>query len=188
MKLANRFETIGASYPCCNSQISWEHTTTIKLNPNGRDRLLEIITGQDVIIVDTLRHLVSGDYNKPSDAQHFIEELIRLQNEASTRFVLVHHIRKPDRRLKIHPDDVQFEVKGPTEYVDGATTVLLLERAGQLKDKQGLFLPGSGDNKTLFFAKVKDNPTDLKPITLHFNRKTLVFEPLTNIYTDEEVV
>ena len=186
LKIATRFETMAKSFPQCNGNIAWHHTTAIKLSPEGYEKLEEIITGQDVVIVDTLRYLVAGDYTTPKDANTFLERLQKLQNATSTKFILLHHIRKPDKRIKIHPEDLQFEVKGATEYVEGATTVLLLERATQGKDAKGQYFVKSSDNKMLYFSKVKDSPTDLKPITLHFNRDTMLLEPITTFYDDED--
>ena len=187
VKIAARFTAISEHFPSCNGNISWEHTTAIKLNKDGFEKLSSIVQGQDVVLVDTLRYLVPGDYNKPSDAQAFLESLLKLQNTCSTRLILLHHIRKPDRRLKIHPEDIIFEVKGPTEYVEGATTVLLLERALHQKDNRGKFVSSNDDNKVLYFAKVKDSPTDLRPLTLHFNRETMIFEPQTTMFDEEDM-
>jgi len=86
--------------------------------------------------------------------------------------------------LKVQPEDLQFEVKGASEYVEAATTVLLLERAQQPKDNFGKFLP-TNDDRTLYFSKVKDGPTDLVPITLHFDRETMLFQPMTNYYNED---
>lgn len=186
LKIATRFETLARSFPQCNGNIAWKHTTAIKLSSDGFSQLEEIITGQEVVIVDTLRYLVAGDYTSPKDANLFLERLQKLQNATSTRFILLHHIRKPDKRIKIHPEDLQFEVKGATEYVEGANTVLLLERATQGRDTKGQYFVSSSDNKMLYFSKVKDSPTDKRPIPLHFNRVSMLLEPVTAFYDEEE--
>lgn len=101
-----------------------------------------------------------------------------VQNETGTTIILVHHIRKPDRKLRVQPEDLQFEIKGATEYVDGAT-VLLLERPGHVKDESGKFV-SSSDDRILYFPKVKDAPVEFKPIHLRFFRDELLFKPMTS--------
>ncbi len=183
-KLLNRFNTLSTSFPGAEDNIHWHHTLAITLNEAGISQLEEIITGLDVVIIDPLRPLILGDYTTPKDANTFLKNLQRVQNETSTKVILIHHIRKPDKRVKVQPEDLQFEVKGASEYVEAATTVLLLERAHQPKDNLGKFLPRA-DDKTLHFVKVKDAPTDLKPITLRFNRDSMLFEPLIEYYQEE---
>ncbi|MFC1995012.1 AAA family ATPase [Chloroflexota bacterium] len=178
-KILNRFDTIKQSFPPSEDNIHWEHTTAITLLGPGVTRLEEIIAGLQVVIIDPLRPLVPGDYTSPKDANNFLKRLQIIQNETSTRLILIHHIRKPDKRVKVQPEDLMFEVKGAAEYVEAATTVLLLERATQPKDDYGKFLPNS-DDRTLHFLKVKDAPTELTPVNLRFNRETLLFETLAN--------
>ena len=148
------------------------------------EKLEEIITGLDVVIIDPLRPLILGDYTAPKDATNFLKKLQKVQNDTATRIILIHHVRKPDKRIKVMPEDLQFEVKGATDYVEAATTVLLLERTAQPKDNLGKFLPSS-DDRTLYFSKVKDAPTDLKPATLRFNRESMLFKPITNSFEEE---
>ena len=158
----------------------------ITLNSEGIFKLESIITGLNVVIIDPLRPLVPGDYTSPKDANNFLKNLQQVQNETGTRLILLHHIRKPDRRYKVQPEDLQYEVKGAGEYVEAATTVLLLERARQTKDLYGKFRSVSPQEKELYFVKVKDAPTDLKPVTLHFNEDTWLFEPTTYEYETED--
>lgn len=184
-KLLNRFDTLSVSFPDTEDHIHWEHTTAITLTEAGIDRLEGVITALDVVIIDPLRPLVPGDYTSPKDASTFLKNLQRVQNETSTRLILIHHIRKPDKRVKVQPEDLQFEVKGASEYVEAATTVLLLERISQPKDNFGKFLP-SVDDRILHFTKVKDAPTDKRPLTLHFDREKMLFLPLVEDYQIEE--
>jgi len=146
---------------------------------------MEIIIGLDVVIIDPMRPLISGDYTSPKDANLFLKNLQQVQNETSTKLILVHHIRKPDKRVKVHPEDLIFEVKGASEYVEAATTVLLLEHALQPKDNFGKYLK-STDDRQLSFVKVKDAPTDLKPLVLRFDRKRMLFFPLAEDYQIEQ--
>ena len=92
---------------------------------------------------------------------------------------VINHNRKPDRKIRVQPEDLQFEIKGATEYVDGAATVLLLERLGHVKDESGKFV-NSSDDSILYFPKVKDAPAEFKPMHLRFFRDELLFKPLAN--------
>jgi RecA-family ATPase len=186
-KILNRFDAISYSFPSnAKENIYWKHTTAITLTDAGLLHLEELITGLDVVIMDPLRPLIAGDYTSPKDANTFLKRLQRLQNETSTRLVLIHHIRKPDKRHKVQPEDLQFEVKGAAEYVEAATTVVLLERASQPKDSFGRFL-NSSDDRLLHFVKVKDSPTDLRPIALRFDRERMLFLPLIDEFPIEDL-
>ena len=185
-KILNRFNTISNSFPPnAEDNIHWEHTTAITLTEAGVEQMEEIVSGLDVVIIDPLRPLIAGDYTMPKDANTFLKRLQMIQNETSTRIILIHHIRKPDKRVKVQPEDLQFEVKGAAEYVEAATTVLLLERAKQSQDDLGRF-QRSNDDKTLYFTKVKDSPTDLSPITLRFDRARMLFLPLIENSLEEQ--
>lgn len=181
LKILNRFDTLSKSYPDAEEHIHWEHSLAITLNAEGTERLKQIITGLDVVIIDPMRPLIPGDYTTPKDANCFLKNLQKLQHDTGTKLILIHHIRKPDRRVRVHAEDLMFEVKGAGEYVEAATTVMLLEHAPQPKDGFGKFLPGT-DDRLLSFVKVKDAPTDLPPLTLRFNRERMLFLPLTEDY------
>ena len=184
-KILKRFDGLSSSFPKeAEENIYWHHTTAITLTDKGLQEMAEIITGLDVVIIDPLRPLVPGDYTSPKDANTFLKRLQLLQNETSTRIILIHHIRKPDKRVKVQPEDLQFEVKGAAEYVEAATTVILLERAVQPRDGSGHWLP-SGDDRILYFVKVKDAPTDFTPVTLRFNREKMLFEPMITSFQEE---
>ena len=177
-QIANRFDKLKQTFGSAGDYLRWEHSLPIKLNKVGIDELKEIITGLEVAIIDPLRPLVAGDWMKPADAAAFLDNLREVQNDTGTTLILVHHIRKPDRKLRVLPEDLQFEIKGATEYVDGAT-VLLLERPGHVKDESGKFV-SSSDDRILYFPKVKDAPAEFKPIHLRFFRDELLFKPVTN--------
>lgn len=184
-QIANRFEKLRESFGSPGDYLRWEHSLPIKLTPQGRNDLKRVITGLDVAIIDPLRPLVCGDWMKPADASAFLESLRDVQNDTGTTIILIHHIRKPDRKLRVRPEDIQFEIKGATEYVDGATTVLLLDRPRFSRDGSGRF-QSTSDDRILYFPKVKDAPAEFKPLKLRFSRDELIFKPVTNHYEDEE--
>ena len=184
-QIAKRFEKLRETFSDTGAYLRWEHSLPIKLNKVGIDKLKKVITGVDVAIIDPLRPMVAGEYTKPTDASHFLENLREVQNDTGTTIILIHHVRKPDRKLRVLPEDLQFEIKGATEYVDGAATVLLLERPRYSKDHVGRFQTNS-DDRVLYFPKVKDAPAEFKPIRLRFDRKELLYKPITDCYEEEQ--
>jgi len=178
-QIANRFEKLMRVFGNAGEYLQWEHSLPMRLNTKSMNELMNMILDLDVVIIDPLRPLVSGDWMKPADASNFLYYLREVQDESGTTIILVHHIRKPDRKMRVQPEDLQFEIKGATEYVDGAATVLLLERPGHVKDESGKFV-SSTDDRILYFPKVKDAPAEFKPMHLRFFRDELLFKPITN--------
>ena len=184
-QIARRFEKLKETFGSAGAYLRWEHSMPIKLNKAGRDALKEAVTGLEVAIIDPLRPLVCGDWMKPADASNFLENLREVQNDTGTTIILVHHIRKPDRKTRVLPEDLQFEIKGATEYVDGAATVLLLDRPRFSRDDSGRF-QSTSDDRILYFLKVKDAPAEFRPMKLRFSRDELIFKPMTDHYDGEE--
>lgn len=184
-QIAKRFEKLRQTFGSPGDYLRWEHSLPIKLNTKGVEKLIEVITGLEVVIIDPLRPLVLGDWMKPADASTFLENLRTVQNETGTTIILIHHIRKPDRKARVLPEDLQFEVKGATEYVDGAATILLLDRPRHSRDNTGRF-SSNPDDRILYFPKVKDAPTEFQPLNLRFDRDKLLFKPLTDSYPEEQ--
>lgn len=176
-KLLARFDKLQNSYGDPGDYLRVNRTLPFKLVKDGVNRFQQIIDGLDVIIIDPLRYIVPDDYTKPEAASAFISTLKDCCAKTGTIPILLHHVRKPDRRLMVRPEDLAFEVKGATDYVDAAATVLLLERVRQPRNKAGRF-GSSSDDSMLHFCKVKDAPAELLPLRLQFNRNTLIYEPM----------
>ena len=184
-KILKRFDVIGESFPEASGNIYWEHTLPFKLDDAGVVKLMELVTGLDVVGIDPLRPMVAGDYTTPKDASTFLLNLRKVQNETGTTIILTHHIRKPDKRVKVQPEDLLFEIKGASEYVEAANSVLLLERASQPKDSSNRFAPSS-DSKALHFVKIKDAPAEPKPTIMSFNDGLMLFQPQLDFSGDAE--
>lgn len=184
-QIANRFEKLRKTFGNTGDYLRWGHSLPIKLNRPGIEKLMQIITGLEVVIIDPLRPLVPGDYTSPKDANTFLENLRTLQNETGTTVILLHHIRKPDRKIRVLPEDLQFEIKGATEYVDGAATVLLLDRPRHSRDEGSGRFVSNPDDRILYFPKVKDAPAKFKPLNLRFYHDELIFKPITYAYEEE---
>jgi hypothetical protein len=183
-QVAKRFEKLMHTFGSTGDYLRWEHSMPIKLTSKGRDELKRLITGLEVAIIDPLRPLVVGDWMKPAEASAFLEGLREVQNDTGTTVILVHHIRKPDKKTRVLPEDLQFEIKGATEYVDGAATVLLLDRPRFSRDVSGKF-QSTSDDRILYFPKVKDAPAEFQSMKLRFCRDELIFKPITDRYEDE---
>ena len=186
-KLLTRFDKLQGIYGDPGDYLLVERSLPFKLMKRGVDRFLNTIEGLDIVIVDPLRYIVPDDYTKPEAASAFISTLKDCCSQTNTIPILLHHVRKPDRRLSVRPEDLAFEVKGATDYVDAAATVLLLEHARQPRTKDGRF-GSSADDRVLHFCKVKDSPAELLPLNLKFNRETLIYEPVTEYDTEEDEV
>lgn len=184
-KLLTRFDKLQDSFGDPGEYLLVERALPFKLIKAGVDRFLRTIEGLDIVIIDPLRYIVPDDYTKPEAASAFILTLKECCGKTETIPILLHHIRKPDRRLTVRPEDLAFEVKGATDYVDAAATVVLLERARQPRTKDGRF--GSNtDDRVLHFCKVKDAPAEILPLKLKFNRDTLIYEPILDDETSED--
>jgi len=176
-KLLTRFDKLGSSFPDPGDFLLVDRSLPFKLVKDSVDKFGRKIDGLDVVIIDPLRYIVPDDYMKPDPANNFVLTLKQVCAQTGTVPILLHHIRKPDKRLTVQPEDLQYEIKGATEYVDAAATVLLLERAPQPKGKKGEFNPTNPDSRILHYVKVKDAPAEFEPLTLRFNREKLIFEP-----------
>jgi hypothetical protein len=127
--------------------------------------------GCKVVILDSTKYIVPGDYLKPSDVKDFIqllrEHLVKLGMVA----VLTLPIRKPpDGRSLFDPSDV-YRIKGATEYVDSATSVLLLEKRPR----------APMDNVALHFAKHRIATNQMYSIDMDFDRDKCAFERAESI-------
>lgn len=172
-KLANRLEKIMKSFPDPGNNFHFEIIRPTKID----DSFVALIKGSPLVIVDPLRYLVEGDFCRPQDASNFLSKLKTVAITKNLCFVLCHHIRKPQAHIRIDPDDL-YQLKGATEYVDAATTVMLFEKAKQKpgpKSKVATLEPPAVTHK-LYFAKARDAIGDIPPMELHFNQDKLLFE------------
>jgi hypothetical protein len=129
---------------------------------------------------------VAGDYTKSGDANVFLTNLKEYAVKNNVVPILPHHIRKPDKRIKVRPEDLMFEVKGAGDYVESANTVLLMEYARQTRGADGKFGTKTAEDRILYFCKVKDSPAELFPLKLRLNRETLLFQQMVDEEYDSE--
>lgn len=173
-KMASRLEKIGANFPDPGENLRFHLCPPFVLERNIKP-FMELVRGCRVLILDPLRYFAGRNFHKPADAIAFLSILTNLLAKLEMAAILCHHIRKPNPLSLLEPGDL-YEIKGATEYVDAATSVLLLERTRQGHRPGGGFAPVNADAVTLYFAKHRDAVGELLPINLTFNRDRLLFE------------
>jgi len=141
---------------------------------------MSLVTGLEVVIIDPLKFLIPGDYMKPSDVLKGLTTVIQIHNEPSTTFILVGHIRKPDRKQISYPEDYWTELKGPTEYMEMANSALMLTRPAHTQDSRDYFT-SSLDERILYSIKTKDASREVRPLKLKFHREKLLYLPLEEL-------
>jgi hypothetical protein len=112
-------------------------------------------------------------------ASQWIDTFHQFLRDIGAVGVLTHHVKKPNTNSLIEPGDV-YELKGASEYVDDAATVILLERERQKRNDFGQFMPVNPDELTLYFAKNRIADRTLEPINLMSNYETAGFDLVTN--------
>lgn len=127
--------------------------------------------GCKVVIVDPVKFIVAGQYITAKDASPFIQKLKACLVEAGQVAFLISHIRKPANiHSLIQVQDV-YNVRGASEYVDSASSVLLMEK--EAYGKQGVVRLG--------FAKQREVEADTPPMRLFFDGAKCLF------YREKEV-
>jgi len=177
-KMANRLEKLASGFTDWQGHLRFDVRPPLRLEGNEA-QFLAMFQGVGLAIFDPLKYLVTGDYIKPADAQRFLAHVLRLADELGAPILISHHIRKPDKRGLIEPGDL-YELKGASDYVEAATTVMLLERERQGHRPGGGFAPVNPDNAVLYFAKARDAVASLDPVPMRFDRDKLLFVPIEN--------
>lgn len=177
-KMADRLEKLGRSFSGWQGHLRFDVRTPLKLEGN-ETLFLAMFEGTGLVILDPLKYLVTGDYIQPRDAQRFVAGLLRLADSLGAPILVSHHIRKPDMRGLFEPGDL-YELKGAGDYVEAATTVMLLERERQGHRPTGGFAPVNRDHSELYFPKTRDAVAALESIPLRFDRERLLFVPIDN--------
>ena len=177
-KMANRLEKLARGFSGWEGHFRFDVRSPLRLEGNEA-QFLTMFQGVGLAILDPLKYLVSGDYIKPADAQRFLAHVLRLADDLGAPILISHHIRKPDKRGMIEPGDL-YELKGASDYVEAATTVMLLEKERQGHRPTGGFAPVNPDHAVLYFPKARDAVAALDPIPMRFDRDRLLFVPIDN--------
>ena len=135
----------------------------------------EMFEGHKVVMLDNLRQVTTSERLKTEYASQWIDTFHKFLSDIGAVGILTHHVKKPNQNSLLEPGDV-YELKGATEYVDDATTVILLEREQQQRNPFGQFLPSNPNKVTIYFAKSRIANKTLEPIALTRNYETAGFE------------
>jgi hypothetical protein len=126
--------------------------------------------GCQVVILDNLRQVLTGKWMDPDVAAAWIKRWQEALRNIQAVGIYTHHVKKPQPNLLFHGTmgDV-YEAKGPTEYVDSASTVILLERKPQGRER-GKFAQRDSGRLVLYFAKARIQEEDLESHPLQLRR------------------
>ena len=108
-KLLARFDKLQDSFQDPGDFLLVERSLPFKLSRTDTDKFTRKIEGLEIIIIDPLRYIVCDDYTKPEAASTFISTLRECCAKTGTIPILVHHVRKPDRRLTVRPEDLALK-------------------------------------------------------------------------------
>lgn len=152
--MLDRYQKIKVYFPNPGLYLRYEMLT------KERPRLLlnkikEKIEGCNIVIFDGSRFLMS-DYCSTKDSSAFILEFMQMLKDKKVVGIVTLQAKKTDARYLMAPGDV-FNVKGATDLVDGATTVILLEHTPHSKSKLDV---------TLYFSKHRMASHELPDIKL----------------------
>jgi len=112
-----------------------------------------IFAGCQVNILDNLRQVTTSQYLKPEYAANTIRLYSTALREMGQVGVLTHHIRKPSGNPQFIDYGDIYNIKGASEYVEEATTALLLEKAKQRHNSRGKFIKANPNEAILYFGK-----------------------------------
>jgi len=176
-KMFERLEKVAKNYPPVGNNLRFEIRKPFHLlEKKNEQELLDLASGCQVLFVDPVKYLVGGNYLKPEVVNNFIIKWMDLMDKGKFSSVLCLQVRKENPNSLWEPGDL-WEVKGAGDYVESATSVLLLERERQGHNPGGQgFAPVSMEKVVLHFAKHRDSIGDMTPIKLELNRGKLRFD------------
>jgi len=134
------------------------------------------VRGRDVVIVDPIKYMVSGNYIEPRRATDFASMMLRLMRQESFVAVMGIQVIKENPKYSLEPGDL-FKLKGAGDYVESATFALLVEKSPR-KHKPGGFGwdKSNPDAKTIHFAKQAEADRRLEPIDTIYDYENCKFD------------
>jgi hypothetical protein len=139
-------------------------------------KISKAIEGCRVVLLDGARYLVPGDYIKPRDCRNFTTELRNILKQNGSSGILTFQVTKAYARGLVTIPDV-YAVKGGTDLVDDATTVILIEKTPNKRN---------ADLLTVYFGKHRASVIELEGLDLIFDRDTCGFALLQDLATLED--
>lgn len=176
--LQDRIRKVKGQYPPTDD-IALDFRLDTKPLEQYLDYYKEVFAGCEVVMLDNLRQVTTSKRLKNEYASWWIDMFHEFLRDIGAVGILTHHVKKPNSNSLLEPGDV-YELKGASEYVDDASTVILLERERQQRNNLGQFTAVNPDELTLYFAKSRIADRTLEPINLIRNYETAGFDPVTN--------
>jgi hypothetical protein len=140
-----------------------------------RNELVSACAGSQIVVFDNLRQVTGGKYLDPAYATDWLKIYQSFLKNNGFCGIFTHHMRKRDPRYLLDIEDVE-QVKGATEYVDAADTILLLERARHRKNEAGKYLPANPLDITVAFGKKRIAHDEMPPLYLTQNYTKCSFD------------
>lgn len=103
---------------------------------DNTSKLVDEAKGAKLVIIDGGKHLIGGEYIKPSKVKEFGEDLIKAMVEGKFCSVVTWQVRKPHEQTLIAPGDLDT-LKGAADIVEDSTFALLLEKPKAKRIKSG---------------------------------------------------
>lgn len=138
-------------------------------------------TDARVVILDPIKYLVPGDYLKPEYAAKFIQVFLEMLTVLGMVAIITLPIKKPPsgkQESLIHPEDV-YAIKGATEWMDSATTAILLEKRAYSRKRLG-------EEITMSFPKHRIADRVLSPINLDYDYDTALYHAVQVMEKDDD--
>ena len=149
--LQDRIRKVKEQYPSTDN-IALDLRLETKPMERHLDYYKETFRGCEVVMLDNLKQVSTSERLKNDYASRWIDNFHKFLIDIGAVGILTHHVKKPNTNSLVEPGDV-YELKGASEYVDDAATVILLERERQQRNSFGQFMPINPDELTLYFAK-----------------------------------
>ncbi len=176
--LKDRIRKVKSQYPHTDS-IALDLRLETKPLERNLDYYKEAFRGCEVVMLDNLRQVTTSERLKNEYASRWVDGLHSFLRGLGAVGIITHHVKKPNSNSLIEPGDV-YELKGASEYVDDAATVILLERERQQRNMLGQFERVNPDELTLYFAKSRIADRTLEPINIKRNYETAGFDIVQN--------
>ena len=169
-----RVEKYSRTHDLYPSNLSFGHTGYLKLDRDmGKsklDRALQAIQ-PDVLIIDPLYKVLSGDVSSSYDMMKLLDNLDDLKSRHHFSLVLVHHAHQPRLDDSGHHVSEGLEgMMGSSYLPDWLDAAIYLRVVGQ-------------DIAKVTFDGMRHAEEPLDPVTVRFNRQTLGFSPVTMTQT-----
>lgn len=119
------------------------------------DKLVDVVKGAKVVIIDGTKQLIEGEYIKPSVMKTFGNDLLEAMHKGDFTAVITWQVRKPHKETLITPGDL-FELKGAADIIEDATFALLLEKEPSQPLGRGQWHHPPNNHVDLYVGKAKE--------------------------------